>query len=110
MIKDILVTLPTGEAPSFAMDYAAAVAKAFDAHITGVAFAQDLAAVGALFDGAAAVVLDHYRREVEAAAEAAKVQFERAWQREGLSLNQWFSAREQLVSLNSWRAPRAGSI
>jgi hypothetical protein len=53
MIKDILVTLPTGEAPSFAVDYAAAVANAFDAHITGVAFTQDLAAVGALFDGAA---------------------------------------------------------
>jgi nucleotide-binding universal stress UspA family protein len=85
MIKDILVTLPTGEAPSFAMDYAAAVARTFDAHLTGVAFAQDLTTVGALFDGAAAVVLDRYRREVEAAAEAAKVRFEKASQREGLS-------------------------
>jgi nucleotide-binding universal stress UspA family protein len=85
MIKDILVTLPIGEAPAFAMDYAAAVARTFDAHLTGVAFAQDLTTVGALFDGAAAVVLDRYRREVEAAAEAAKVRFEKASQREGLS-------------------------
>jgi hypothetical protein len=30
------------------------------------------------------VVLDHCRREVEAAAEAATVRFERAWEREGL--------------------------
>jgi nucleotide-binding universal stress UspA family protein len=85
MIKDILVTLPTGEAPSFAMDYAVTVARTFDVHLTGVAFVQDLVTAGALFDGAAAVVLDHYRREVETAAEAAKVRFEKTWQREGLS-------------------------
>ena len=85
MIKDILVTLPTDEAPSLASDYATAVARVFDAHLTGVALTQDLVTVGALFDGAAAVVLDHYRREVEAAAEAAKARFDKAWQREGLS-------------------------
>ena len=45
MIKDILVTLPTGEAPSIALDYAVAVASNFDAHLTGVAFVQDLAAM-----------------------------------------------------------------
>jgi nucleotide-binding universal stress UspA family protein len=85
MIKDILVTLPTDEEPSSAVDYAVAVAKSFDAHLTGVAFAQDPVAVGALFDGAAAVVLNHYRQEVEAAAEAAKMRFDKAWQREGVS-------------------------
>ena len=41
MIKDILVTLPAGDAPSFALDYAVTVARAFDAHLTGVAFVQD---------------------------------------------------------------------
>lgn len=85
MIKDILVTLPTGDAPSLALDYAITVARTFDAHLTGVAFVQDLASAGALFDGATAIVLDDYRREVEAAAEAAKVRFEETWQREGLS-------------------------
>ena len=45
MMKDSLVTLPTGEEPSSALDYAAAVARSFDAHLTGVAFAQDLVAV-----------------------------------------------------------------
>jgi hypothetical protein len=85
MIKDILVMLPTGDAPSFAVGYAVTVARTFDAHLTGVAFVQDLASAGALFDGTTAIVLDDYRREVEAAAEAAKVRFEETWQREGLS-------------------------
>ena len=84
MIKDILVTLPTGDAPSIALDYAVTVASNFDAHLTGVAFVQDLAAI-ASFDGATAAVLDRYRREVEAAAEGARVRFEETRQREGLS-------------------------
>jgi hypothetical protein len=41
----------------------------------------------ALFDGATAVVLDDYRRDVEVSAEAAK-RFEEMWQREGLSADQ----------------------
>jgi nucleotide-binding universal stress UspA family protein len=85
MIKDILVTLPTGDAPSFAMNYAVTVARTFDAHLTGVAFVQDLAGAGALFDSATAIVLDDYRREAEAAAEAAKARFDETWRREGLS-------------------------
>lgn len=43
MIKNILVTLPEGDAPSAALDYAATVARTFDARLTGVAFLQDLA-------------------------------------------------------------------
>jgi nucleotide-binding universal stress UspA family protein len=85
MIKDILVTLPTGDAPSIALDYAVTVASTFEAHLTGVASVQDLVSAGELFDGATAAVLDHYHQEVEAAAEAAKVQFEKTSQREGLS-------------------------
>ena len=83
MIKDILVTLPMGDAPSFALDYAVTVASTFDAHLTGVAFVQDPASAGGLFDRVTA--LDDYRREVEAAAEAAEVRFEETWQRERLS-------------------------
>ena len=48
MIKDILVTLPAGDAPSFVLDYAVTVARTFDAHLTGVAFVQDLASAGAI--------------------------------------------------------------
>ena len=42
MIRDILVTLPTGDATSIALDDAITVAGNFDAHLTGVAFVQDL--------------------------------------------------------------------
>jgi nucleotide-binding universal stress UspA family protein len=85
VIKDILVTLPAGDTPSFAVDYAVTVARTFNAHLTGIAFVQDLASAGALFDWAPAIVLDDYRREVVAAAEAAKARFEETCQREGLS-------------------------
>jgi nucleotide-binding universal stress UspA family protein len=85
VIKDILVTLPAGNTPSFAVDYAVTVARTFNAHLTGIAFVQDVASAGALFDWAPAIALDDYRREVEAAAEAAKARFEETCQREGLS-------------------------
>ena len=42
MIRDILVTLPTGDATSIALDDAITVAGNFDAHLTGVAFVPDL--------------------------------------------------------------------
>lgn len=108
MIKDILVTLPTSDAPSLALDYAITVARTFDAHLTGVALVQDLSSAGALFDGATAIVLDDYRREVEAAAEAAKVQFEETWQREGLSaesmvLNAGVSSLPELLARTARR-------
>ena len=44
---------------------------------------QDPVGAVSLFDSGA--VLDDYRREVEAAAEAAKVRFEETWRREGLT-------------------------
>jgi nucleotide-binding universal stress UspA family protein len=84
MIKDILVTIPAGDT-SFALNYAVTVARTFNAHLTGIAFVQDVARAGALFDWAPAIVLDDYHREMEAAAEAAKVRFEEACQQEGLS-------------------------
>ena len=77
MIKDILVTLPTGDAPSVALDYAVSVARSFDAHLTGITFVQDPASAGSLFDSAR--VMDGCRREVEDAAAAAKVRFEETW-------------------------------
>lgn len=50
VIKDILVTLPAGDTPPFAVDYAITVARTFNAHLTGIAFVQDVANAGALFD------------------------------------------------------------
>jgi hypothetical protein len=85
VIKDILVTFPAGDTPPFAVDYAITVARTFNAHLTGIAFVQDVASAGALFDWAPAIVLDDYRREREAAAEAAKARFEETCQPEGLA-------------------------
>jgi nucleotide-binding universal stress UspA family protein len=85
MFKDILVILPTANEPSSALDYAVTVARRFDAHLTGIAFMQDWAGVGALFDGATTIVSDDHSRELKAAAEAAKVRFEETVRREGLS-------------------------
>lgn len=85
MIKDILVTLPVDDAPSSVLDYAVTLARDFDAHLTGVAFVQDLASAGVLFDGATAIVLDDFHREVEVAAEATKARFDETLQREGLA-------------------------
>lgn len=84
MIKDILVTLPMGDAPASALDYAVAVASIFGAHLTGLTFMQDKASAGSLFDSTT-TVLDDYLREMEIAAEAAKVRFEKICQREGIS-------------------------
>ena len=111
VIKDILVTLPVGNTPSFAMNYAVAVARTFNAHLTGITFVQDVASAGALFDWAPAIVLDDYRREVEAAAEAAKARFEETCQREGLSAELMNSLSAGAVSLpESPHAQRGGSI
>jgi hypothetical protein len=111
IIKDILATLPTGDAPSFALDYAITVARAFDAHLTGIAFVQDGASLGTLFDRATGIALDDYRREEEASAEAAEVRFEKRRQLEGPSPpNRWFSTQKRSAFLNSLHAPREDSI
>ena len=109
MIKDILVTLPTGDAPSIALDYAVTVASTFDAHLTGVAFVQDLAAI-ASFDGATAAVLDRYRREVEAAAEGAKSGSKKPDNEKAFPPNRWFSPQRRSGSLSSLHALHEGSI
>jgi hypothetical protein len=93
MIKDILVTIPTGDASSFALNYSVSVARTFDAHLTGVAFIQELATTGSSLDGATAVVLDHYRRELEVAAEAAKARFEKSGSEKASPPNRWSQLR-----------------
>lgn len=83
MIKDILVTLPTGNTLSFALDYAVSVARIFDAHLTGIVAVQDLGSAGSSFDNE--TVLDDYRPVGWAVAETAKVRFKETWRREGIS-------------------------
>jgi hypothetical protein len=62
-----------------------AVTKAFNAHLTGVTFVQNKPIVGPLFDGATMITVHEYRRELQAAADAAEVRFRNANQLDGLS-------------------------
>jgi hypothetical protein len=100
MIKDILVTLPTGDTPSSALDYAVTVASTFDAHLTGVAFVQGLAAI-ASFDGATAAVPPLRVQE----SGSKKPDNEKAF-----PPNRWFSPQRRSGSLSSLHALHEGSI
>jgi nucleotide-binding universal stress UspA family protein len=84
MIKDIVVNLQLGEGGGPAADYAASLAGAFAAHITGIAFVYDaiipLSGVGYI----SAEVVDAQRRDNEAAAKAAIGRFAAATARAGV--------------------------
>ena len=49
MIKDIVVNLTVDAATDVAADYAVSVARAFDAHVTGIGFAYDVFLPGSIF-------------------------------------------------------------
>ena len=76
MIKDILVSLPVGGLSDGAVNYAVSVAKAFDAHLTGMAFVHTPFVPGTVFGGAGTSFIATYRAQVEKAAKAAVAKFE----------------------------------
>ncbi|MGB6543185.1 MAG: universal stress protein [Xanthobacteraceae bacterium] len=85
MIKDIIVSLQSGEDGGPAGDYAISLASAFEAHIAGVAFVYaaiiSVSAVGYI----PREVIDVQLRENEAAAKAAIGRFNAAVARTGVS-------------------------
>lgn len=85
MIKDIIVSLQSGEDGGPAGDYAISLASAFEAHIAGVAFVYaaiiPVSAVGYI----PREVIDVQLRENEAAAKAAIGRFNAAVARTGVS-------------------------
>ncbi len=85
MIKDILVNLPVDSKRAAGADYAISMATAFDAHITGVAFAYEPVEVGSVFDGASASFIATFRQQNEAAANAAIAKFNETARRAGLA-------------------------
>lgn len=85
MIKDILVNLSVGSKNSAAADYAVSMAAAFEAHLTGVAFAYQPVDVGSVFDGASSAVIATFREQNEAAANASLAKFNDAARRNALS-------------------------
>ncbi|MBM3530520.1 MAG: universal stress protein [Alphaproteobacteria bacterium] len=85
MIKDVLVSLPVGEAPTAVVDYAVSVATAFDAHIAGLTFAYEPVVPGTVFDGFAADIIANFRAESEKLGQAAIAKFEEKARRASLS-------------------------
>jgi nucleotide-binding universal stress UspA family protein len=85
MIKDILVSIPVGAPSGAVVTYAVTVARAFDAHLVGVAFAYEPVVPGTVFDGVAASIIETYRAESEKAGRAAIASFDQAIQGSGVS-------------------------
>jgi nucleotide-binding universal stress UspA family protein len=78
MIKDIVVALSVTGTRDVAADYALSVAGAFDAHVTGVAFAYEPVIPGTVMGGVPASLIESSRAESRNAAKAAAERLERA--------------------------------
>jgi nucleotide-binding universal stress UspA family protein len=78
MIKDILVNLSTKPEHDPGRDYAISVARAFEAHLTALAFAYEPVISGTIFDGYGASVIANYRAENRKIAQSAKERFDGA--------------------------------
>jgi nucleotide-binding universal stress UspA family protein len=85
MIKDIVVALSMAGTRDFAADYALSVAGAFNAHVTGIAFAYEPVIPGNVMGGVPASLIESSRAESRGAAKAAAERFEKA-QIAGVSL------------------------
>jgi nucleotide-binding universal stress UspA family protein len=85
MIKDIVVNLTPGTEDDPACRYALSLAEAFNAHVTGVAFAYDPPWPPAVTDLGGADILRSLLEKNRDAARAAVAQFEAAAQRSQIS-------------------------
>lgn len=85
MIKDVLVNLSLNAKKDAAVAYAIALARAFDAHVAGVAFAYEPIIGATVMGGIPNSLIEAQRAESERAAEAVKAKFDEAVRREGLS-------------------------
>jgi nucleotide-binding universal stress UspA family protein len=84
MVKDILVNLTIDAKQDPVANYAVVVAAAFDAHLTGVAFAYEPLMPGSVFGGVSASFAAKYIEEGRVAAHEARRAFEGAARSAGL--------------------------
>ena len=87
MFKDVLVNLSVADGRDPACDYAVSVVTAFNAHLSGIAFAYD-PAVPAIAGGCEVMLpgwIEEERAKATERAKAATAKFETAARREGLS-------------------------
>jgi nucleotide-binding universal stress UspA family protein len=87
MFKDVLVSLSVDRERDVAADYARSVAAAFEAHVSGIAFAYEPVIPGTVMGGVPAEVIEAGRAQSESAAQAAIARFEQAAGRDGLSFD-----------------------
>lgn len=85
MIRDIVVNLSSDVTRDATADYAISAADTLKAHLLGVAFAYEAAILGSPFDGPGASIVDTWQDENKRAAQQAKVRFDEAARRAGIS-------------------------
>jgi nucleotide-binding universal stress UspA family protein len=78
MIKDLVVNLGGSAAPDVTADYAVSVAKAYGAHVIGVAFIYEPVIPGSLLGGVPTDLIEVQREENAKAAKTAVASFEAA--------------------------------
>ena len=101
MFKDVLVNLSVAHRRDPACDYAVSVANAFNAHLSGIAFAYD-PAVPAIAGGCEVMLpgwIEEERGKAAERAKAAVAKFEAAARREGLS------AESRVLNATARKAP-----
>jgi nucleotide-binding universal stress UspA family protein len=93
MMKDLLVNLATGIADDATPDYAVSLARTFEAHAAGVAFAYEAVPAAMLIDDIPPTLIETFRKEAEEAAKAAVGKFNEAARRAGIAVEaRWMAA------------------
>lgn len=93
MIRDLLVNLAIDVGDDATPDYALALARAFDAHLAGVAFAYEAVPPAMLVDDVPLTWVEEFRREAEEAAKATAARFDEAARRAGMAVEaRWMAA------------------
>jgi len=94
MIKDIVLHLSTRVSEDSTVDYAVSIAAAFEAHLTGVAFALDpfVPPTMGIGDVKPASWIDEERAQGQAAAKAAVARFEEVARRNAIAFNSQLTA------------------
>jgi nucleotide-binding universal stress UspA family protein len=85
MLKDVVVNLSVGAARDPAADYAILLARTFDAHLAGIAFAYEPVLPAIVGGGIPESVIEEQREENDKAARTAVAQFEAASGAGGIS-------------------------
>jgi len=93
MIKDLLVNVAIGINEDATLDYALGLARTFDAHAAGIAFAYEAVPPAMLSDDVPPSWIEEFRAEAEAAAKAAVGRFDAAARRAGIAVEaRWLAA------------------